>query len=84
MGIDDVGELRPGAWADIIRLDLDQPAFQPGLPDELFGHVVWAASAEHVTDVWVAGEQLVVEGETVRVDRHHAQHEVATRAKRLL
>ena len=84
MRIDDVGELRPGAWADIIRLDLDQPAFQPGLPGELFGHVVWAASAEHVTDVWVAGQQVVVEGETVGVDRYQAQHEVATRAKRLL
>lgn len=84
MGIDDVGELRSGAWADIIRIDLDQPAFAPGLPDELFSHVVWAASAEHVTDVWVAGEQVVVNGECVRVDRHQAQREVASRAKSLL
>ena len=84
MGVHDVGELRPGAWADLIRLDLDQPAFQPGLPGELFGHVVWAASAEHVTDVWVAGEQVVVAGEAVTVDRHEAQREVARRAQRLL
>ena len=84
MGIDDVGELRPGAWADIIRLDLDQPAFQPGLDGELFSHVVWAASAEHVTDVWVAGEQVVEAGEVTSVDRHKAQREVAERAARLV
>ncbi len=84
MGLDDVGELRPGAWADIIRLDLDQPAFTPGLPGELFGHVIWAASAEHVTDVWVAGEHVVAEGEVTTVDRHVAQQEVAERALRLL
>ena len=84
IGIDDVGELRPGAWADIIRIDLDQPAFQPGLPGELFSHVVWAASAEHVTDVWVAGQQVVEGGETTLVDRHEAQREVALRAANLL
>ena len=84
MGIEDVGELRAGAWADIIRLDLDQPAFQPGLPGELFGHVVWAASAEHVTDVWVAGEQVIEAGESPKVDRHVAQREVAARAHSLL
>lgn len=84
LGMDDVGELRPGAWADIIRLDLDQPAFQPGLAHELFSHVVWAASAEHVTDVWVAGSQVVAGGETTMVDRHEAQRQVATRAPNLL
>lgn len=84
MGIDDVGELRPGAWADIIRVDLDQPAFQPGIEGELFHHVVWAASAEHVTDVWVAGEQVVANGESTQVDRQRAQHEVANRAQRLI
>ena len=84
LGMDDVGELRPGAWADVIRLDLDQPTFHPGLPGELFHHVVWAASAEHVTDVWVAGEQVVAAGECTTVDRHEAQQQVAQRAGRLL
>ena len=84
IGLDDVGELRAGKWADIIRIDLDQPAFQPGLPGELFNHVVWAASAEHVTDVWVAGEQVVEAGECTKVDRQEAQREVSQRAKALL
>ncbi len=84
LGMDDVGEIRVGAWADIIRLDLDQPAFQPGLPNELFNHVVWAGSAEHVTDAWVAGAQVVAAGETTLVDRHEAQREVAARASRLV
>ena len=83
LGMDDVGELRPGAWADMIRLDLDQPAFQPGVETELFSHVVWAASAEHVTDVWVGGTRVVEKGEATLVDRHQAQREVAERAKKL-
>ncbi len=83
IGIDDVGELRPGFWADMIRLDLDQPAFQPGLDGELFSHVIWAASAEHVTDVWVGGSHVVAAGEALNVDRYEAQREVARRAEGL-
>ena len=67
----------------MIRLDLDQPAFQPGVETELFSHVVWAASAEHVTDVWVGGTRVVEKGEATLVDRHQAQREVAERAKKL-
>ncbi len=82
-GLDDVGELRPGAWADIIRLDLDQPAFFPGLPDELFSQVVWAGGAEHVTDVWVGGRHVVADGECTTIDRHEAQRQVHQRGRRL-
>ena len=83
-GLDDVGEVRPGAWADIIRLDLDQPAFVPGLPDELFSQVVWAGGAHHVTDVWVGGRQVVAQGECTTIDRHETQRQVRKRGRRLL
>lgn len=84
IGLPDVGELRPGAWADIIRIELDHPSFAPGLPDELFTTLVWAGSPEHVTDVWVAGKQVVADGEVTTIDRRHAQHEVTRRASALL
>lgn len=84
LAMPDLGELSPGCWADVIRLDLDQPAFQPGLADDLLGHIVWAAGGEHVTDVWVAGRQVVADGEITTIDRHEAQHEVARRAATLL
>jgi len=84
LGMPDLGELSPGFWADVIRLDLDQPAFKPGLADDLLGHVVWAAGADHVTDVWVAGQQVVADGETTTIDRQEAQREVSRRAATLI
>lgn len=84
IGSPDIGELRPGAWADIVRVDLDHPSFSPGLADELFTTLVWAGSPEHVSDVWVAGKQVVVDGEVTTIDRRHAQSEVTARAAKLL
>jgi 5-methylthioadenosine/S-adenosylhomocysteine deaminase len=79
----DVGRLRPGAWADVVRVDLDQPAFTPGLDEDLVAHLVWAGSSRFVTDVWVAGEQVVAGGRCLTVDEDEARHEV-TRRGRLL
>jgi 5-methylthioadenosine/S-adenosylhomocysteine deaminase len=82
VGLDDVGELRPGAWADIIRVDLDQPCFTPRL-DDLLALVVFAGSSRHVTDVWVAGRRVVRRGEVETVDVERAMAETATRARRM-
>lgn len=68
IGLPDVGELRPGAWADLIRIDLDQPAFAPGVDEDRFANIVWAGSPQAVTDVWVAGKQVVTQGAITTVD----------------
>ena len=68
IGLPDVGELRPGAWADLIRIDLDQPAFAPGVDEDRFANLVWAGSPQAVTDVWVAGKQVVTQGAITTVD----------------
>ena len=68
IGLPDVGELRPGAWADFIRIDLDQPAFAPGVDEDRFANLVWAGSPQAVTDVWVAGKQVVTQGAITTVD----------------
>lgn len=81
--VSDAGELRPGAWADIVRIDLDQPAFAPGIDDDLLTHLVFAGSSRHVTDVWVAGEQVVAGREPTKIDLSEAVAQCRTRGRRL-
>jgi 5-methylthioadenosine/S-adenosylhomocysteine deaminase len=86
LGRDDIGALEAGRWADMVHVDLDDPAFAAGLdvPDEqLMSNLVWAAGSRRVRDVWVAGEQVVGEGESLRVDRAKIQANVAEVAARL-
>ncbi|MGB8201865.1 MAG: amidohydrolase, partial [Pseudonocardiaceae bacterium] len=67
----DLGTLRPGGWADLVHLGVDDPAFAAGLdvPDgQLLANVVWAAGARAVRDVWVAGELVLHGGVSTRVD----------------
>jgi 5-methylthioadenosine/S-adenosylhomocysteine deaminase len=86
LGRDDIGSLEAGRWADLVHVDLDDPAFAAGLgvPDEqLLSNLVWAAGSRRVRDVWVAGEQVVGDGESLRVDRAKIQAAVAESAARL-
>ncbi len=81
VGVEDIGHLSPGAWADMIRIDLDQPAFAGS--DDLITRLVFAGSSRLVTDVWVAGRQVVADKSITTVDVAEAMAEVSTRAKRL-
>ena len=81
LGLDDVGVLRSGARADLIRIDLDQPAFTPG--EDLLTHLVFAGSGRYVTDVWVAGKRVVEHRELTTVDLGKAIEEVRVRGRRL-
>ncbi|MCW2722551.1 amidohydrolase family protein [Pseudonocardia sp.] len=70
IGRDDVGTLCPGAWADLVHVDLDDPAFvDPSDDAQLISNLVWAGGSRLVRDVWVAGEQVVAAGEPTRVNR---------------
>ena len=51
------GSLSIGKAADVIALDLDQLETQP-LYDPV-SQIVYAANRQQVTDVWVAGKQLL-------------------------
>ncbi|GHF11265.1 ethylammeline chlorohydrolase [Amycolatopsis deserti] len=86
LGRDDLGALEPGRWADFVHVDPDGPAFATGLdePDEqVISNLVWASGSRQVRDVWVAGEQVVTDGETVRVERSKAQSTARDSAARL-
>ncbi|HEX4434045.1 MAG TPA: amidohydrolase [Acidimicrobiales bacterium] len=79
-----VGALEAGRPADIIRLRTDDARFTPAISDaELLGHVVWAGAGYLVTDVWVAGSQVVGHGRCSTVDVDRARAEVSRRALRL-
>ncbi|HEX3947644.1 MAG TPA: amidohydrolase, partial [Acidimicrobiales bacterium] len=78
----DVGMLEPGRAADFIRLDLAD--FVPASDgEELLSHLVWASSSRSVTDVWVAGRQVVSGGVCTTIDAAEARRQVAGRARRL-
>ncbi len=84
LGRPDLGVLAPGAKADMIAVSLDDPAFVPLLDDAmLVEHLVWSASSRLVTDVWVAGRQVVARRECRTVDVAEARVEVERRARRL-
>jgi 5-methylthioadenosine/S-adenosylhomocysteine deaminase len=87
LGRNDIGALEAGRWADVVHVDVDDPAFAAGLdvPDEhLLANLVWAAGSRTVRDVWVAGDQVVQDGETTRVDRAKVQAAASAVIRRLL
>lgn len=70
IGRDDIGVLEPERWADLVHVDLESSAFvAPDDDAQLLSNLVWAGGSRAVRDVWVAGEQVVADGEPTRVDR---------------
>ncbi|MCL6598650.1 MAG: amidohydrolase [Alicyclobacillus macrosporangiidus] len=68
------GTLHPGAAADIVLLSLDSAHFLPTY--DLLSNIVYAAGAGDVTDVFVAGQPLLRQGEPVTLDVERIRHEV--------
>ena len=84
IGRDDLGALEPGRWADLVHLDLESPAFvAPDDDAQLKSNLVWAGGSRSVRDVWVAGEQVLAEGEPTRVDRSRTTAAVRAVSARL-
>jgi 5-methylthioadenosine/S-adenosylhomocysteine deaminase len=70
IGRDDVGALETGRWADVVHIGLDESTFvDPDDDAQLVSNLVWAGGSKLVRDVWVAGEQVLADGEPTRVDR---------------
>jgi len=88
IGRDDLGALEAGRWADVVHVSTDDPAFLgldagPGADAGLVSNLVWAGGGRLVRDVWVAGEQVLADGEPTRVDRSRAQADARAVAARL-
>jgi 5-methylthioadenosine/S-adenosylhomocysteine deaminase len=62
----EIGSLAPGKAADVICVDLSGVEHCPLL--DPISQLVYAASRHDVTDVWIAGEQLVADRTLLRLD----------------
>jgi 5-methylthioadenosine/S-adenosylhomocysteine deaminase len=62
----EIGTLEGGKWADVCCVDLSGPNAQP-LVDPL-EQLVFGGGRDSVSDVWVAGRQLLSGGELTRLD----------------
>ena len=70
LGLDaDIGSLVPGKAADIAAVDLGpletQPVYHP------VSQLVYSATRDHVTDVWVGGRHVLKERRLTTVDEAH-------------
>jgi 5-methylthioadenosine/S-adenosylhomocysteine deaminase len=62
----ETGTLEPGKWADVCCVDFGAPALQP--PTDPLRQLVFGGGRDMVSDVWVAGRQLLCEGRFTRLD----------------
>jgi 5-methylthioadenosine/S-adenosylhomocysteine deaminase len=63
---DEVGTLESGKWADLCCVDLSGPGTQPAA--DPLTRLVFGGGRDIVSDVWVAGRQLLSGGELTRLD----------------
>lgn len=68
------GTLTPGAAADVTLLSMDSPHFIPN--HNLLSNIVYAAGADDVADVFVAGKQLMSNREVLTIDVERMRYEV--------
>jgi 5-methylthioadenosine/S-adenosylhomocysteine deaminase len=62
----EVGSLEAGKWADLCCVDLSGPGTQPA--NNPLERLVFSGGRDLVSDVWVAGRQLLSGGELTRLD----------------
>jgi len=75
------GSIEPGKAADMICIDLSAPATQPVYNP--VSTIVYAASRDQVSDVWVAGVQLVKDRQLLSLDADDAMAQAAAWHKRI-
>lgn len=81
LGLDRVGRLETGWWADLVLVAADVPT--PIAEHNVFDQLVLWRNGRDVTDVMVAGEWRVRRGEVVGFDRPRARARMAEQAERL-
>lgn len=79
--LNELGILKPGMKADIIAIDIDQPHFYPH--GNFISNVVYSASAQDITDVWVDGKQLMRNRVLLTLDEEQIKYEFKRCYKKL-
>jgi 5-methylthioadenosine/S-adenosylhomocysteine deaminase len=77
----EVGTLEAGKWADLCCVDLSGPGTQPA--GDPLAQLVFGGGRDIVSDVWVAGRQLLSGGELTRLDWPYVAARSAAWATRL-
>ena len=72
---DEIGSLEVGKQADITCVDLNEPATQP--VHHPISQLVYSASRDQVSDVWIGGQQVLEDKRLIRQD----QAEILERAR---
>jgi len=76
LGLEDkIGSLEVGKLADVIAIDMDQLETQP-LYDPV-SQIVYATSRQQVTDVWVAGKQLLRQRKLTTININELKNKVS-------
>ncbi len=76
LGLEDqIGSLEPGKNADIACMDMVHAASWPVY--DPVSQIVYAASRDQVSDVWVAGRQQLADGTLTRVDENEIMERAA-------
>lgn len=78
---DQIGSIEKSKWADLACVDLGRPATQP--VHHPASQLVYAACREQVSDVWVAGRQLLDRGRLTTADVADLTARAAAWAERL-
>jgi len=73
----DSGEIRIGAWADLVALDNTSPALMPLADDALLDGWIFASTGQSVTDVWSAGRHCVADGRHFAREKAEAGYRTA-------
>lgn len=82
LGIEDItGSLSIGKAADVVAIDLDQLETQP-LYDPI-SQIVYASNRQQVTDVWVAGKQLLKQRNLTTINIEDLKQKIAEWHERL-
>lgn len=71
--IDQLGRLEAGMKADFIAIDTDQAHFLP--KTDYISHIIYSASAQDVTDVWVDGKRIVDNKQCLTIDEEKIKAE---------
>ncbi|WP_026021373.1 amidohydrolase [Paenibacillus senegalensis] len=80
--LDHIGLLEPGYKADFIAIDIDQPHLLPA--SNYLSHIVYSASANDVTDVFVDGKAIVRNRVCLTLDEEKIKAEFNLRYSSLL
>lgn len=82
LGLDaEIGSLRPGKSADLVALRLD--ALETSPMYDVASHLVYAASRQQVSDVWVAGKRLLQDRELTTLDAENVRLKATTWARKI-